>query len=894
MPEPTPRFDFFISYAGPDQARALDLHAALERRGQRVFLDALSQEPTDRWTVVVPAALEASRTVVVLLSREGTARGHYDKDEVIRAVDLLRADRIAVAMVSLDGTGAPFGLCQYTPLPFQGDWAAIAEVLTGGAPRIPLAADYVHTRRLPWVGAELLGREGELALLDAAWANPGIHVLSVVAPGGIGKTALVSRWLGQQARKGFPDAARVYAWSFYSQGAGEGRQASGDLFVTESLKWFGDPDPMAGDAIARAERLARLVRQRPTLLILDGLEPLQHPPGPMTGRLKDTAVAAFLQELASYHRGLCLVTSREVPEDIADCRETTAPVVVLGPLSDPAGAALLRARGVVGEREDLERASREMEGHALALYLLGGLLARYCQGDVRRRDVVGRLEEARDRGNHARKVMTAYERWLPAETLAVWRLLGLFDRPAKPALIAALREPPLPGLTDVLAGFSERQWRDAVVDLKGLRLLSEEEDGSLDAHPLVREHLGAELRERDVEAWRAGHLRLYETLCASAKDQPDTLEEMEPLLQAIAHGCQGGRHEKALSEVLWRRAMRGDDFYLFRRLGAFASGLSVLAWYFAEPWVQPEPALSPASQAWIRNQAGSTLVAVGRLDEALGPLEAGKEMDIRLESWKNASLAAISFSQVCCALGRLMEARERAREAVNHAERSGEGFTRLIARTNLAFVLHQQGRASEARALFIRAEAMQAAGQPSFPILYSKRGYQYCDLLLGFGEATEVRQRAETIFAWGDRFGSLLDVALDHLLLGRVAQAIGDTIAACTHFNEAVTGLRKAGSQDELPRGLLARAAFRREQGEHEGAARDLAEATRISRRCGMRLFLADAALEGTRQALAAGDRAKALTQRDEAARLIAECGYHRRDRDLAALDAALATAGGH
>jgi hypothetical protein len=55
-----------------------------------------------------------------------------------------------------------------------------------------------------------------------------------------------------------------------------------------------------------------------------------------------------------------------------------------------------------------------------------------------------------------------------------------------------------------------------------------------------------------------------------------------------------------------------------------------------------------------------------------------------------------------------------------------------------------------------------------------------------------------------------------------------------------------------------------------------------------MRLFLADAAIEGARQALAAGDRAKALTQRDEAARLIAECGYHRRDRDLAALDATL------
>ena len=884
-----PRYDIFLSYARPDEARARELYHELVGRGKKVFLDEESIAPGERWTEVIPAALASSRLCVVLLSRQGTEQGYYNQEEVILAIDLMRANRLGVAAVSLDGARPFFGLLQLTPLRFQGQWGPIVARLVGSWPAVAPVLAQVSIHRLPWVGKELLGREAELARLDRAWAEPGTHVLSVVAPGGIGKTALVSRWLAGLAQRRYPGACRVYAWSFYSQGAGEGRQAAGDLFVTESLKWFGDPEPMAGDATARAERLASLVRTEPTLLILDGLEPLQHPPGPMTGRLKDPAVSVLLEELAGYNPGLCVVTSRLVPEDLAEWRDGTGPVVELGALTPLAGAELLRARGVVGEPEELERTSDELGGHALAVYLLGGLLARYCKGDVRRRDVVGRLEEARDRGDHARKVMTAYERWLPAETLTVWRLLGLFDRPAKPALIAALRDPPIRGLTDGLAGFSARQWQDAVADLQGLRLLSEEEDGSLDAHPLVREHLGAELRERDVEAWRAGHLRLYETLCASAKDQPDTLEEMEPLLQAIAHGCLGGRCEEALGDVYKRRVRRPTHMsFIAQHLGAFASDLSALAWFFTDPWFQPSPALTGQDQGYVLSMAGFALRALGRLEEAVQPTEAGMQSHVLQQEWRNATVAACNLSELNCDLGRLSAARERAREAVNLAEKWGEVFGRLATRTTLAAVLHRQGRLEDARKLFVGAESMQAMDQPSLPMLYSLMGFHYTDLLLDMGEAAEAQRRAEKTLPWMEEEGWLLDIAHDHLLLGRAARAMGDRHAASTHLDQAVTGLRKAGAQNHLPRALLARAAFRREQGEHEGAARDLAEATRISRRCGMRLFLADAAIEGARQALAAGDRAKALTQRDEAARLIAECGYHRRDRDLAALDATL------
>jgi hypothetical protein len=104
----------------------------------------------------------------------------------------------------------------------------------------------------------------------------------------VGKSAPVNKWPANVARDGWRGAERVFAWSFYSQGTSE-RAASADLFIDAALRWFGDADPTAGGPWDKGERLAGYVRQHWTLLVLDGLEPLQHPPGPQEGRLKDPA-----------------------------------------------------------------------------------------------------------------------------------------------------------------------------------------------------------------------------------------------------------------------------------------------------------------------------------------------------------------------------------------------------------------------------------------------------------------------------------------------------------------------------------------------------------------------------------------------------------------------------
>ncbi|MCB1034057.1 MAG: hypothetical protein KDD47_09515, partial [Acidobacteria bacterium] len=271
-------------------------------------------------------------------------------------------------------------------------------------------------------------------------------------------------------------------WSFYSQGTRDGGGAPGEIFVSRALEFFGDGEMAQSPASpwTKGARLAELVAQRRTLLILDGLEPLQYPPGVQAGELQDPAVATLLKGLANKNPGLCVVTSRETVVDLAAYRESTAPERKLERLSVPAGSTLLESLGVHGSNADLEALVKEVHGHALTLLLLGRYLKKAHGGDVRRKDRVElQKADAKTQNGHAFRAMAAYERWLAKEggedgrrQLAILRLMGLFDRPASTGCIGALREEPvIEGLTEALVGLEEEDWNEAVSSLEEVGLL---------------------------------------------------------------------------------------------------------------------------------------------------------------------------------------------------------------------------------------------------------------------------------------------------------------------------------------------------------------------------------------------------------------------------------------
>jgi serine/threonine protein kinase len=156
-------------------------------------------------------------------------------------------------------------------------------------PPARLAPKKISLARLPVTGSDVFGREEDIAFLDRAWANKDVNVVTIVAWAGVGKSTLVNRWLRRMAAKHYGSAELVFGWSFYRQSS-SGGTSSADEFLDAALTWFGDPDPRIGTAWEKGERLAKLIAHRRTLLILDGLEPLQNPPGPQEGRVRDPSL----------------------------------------------------------------------------------------------------------------------------------------------------------------------------------------------------------------------------------------------------------------------------------------------------------------------------------------------------------------------------------------------------------------------------------------------------------------------------------------------------------------------------------------------------------------------------------------------------------------------------
>jgi Protein kinase domain/NACHT domain len=454
-----------------------------------------------------------------------------------------------------------------------------------GKPPARQGPENISIARLPVTGSDLFGREEDIAFLNEAWANPDVNIVTIVAWAGVGKSTLVNHWLRGMAAEHYRAAELVFGWSFYRQGSSAGT-ASADEFLDAALSWFGDPNPRMGTAWEKGERLAKLISHRRTLLVLDGLEPLQNPPGSQEGRLRDPSLQALLKELAAFNTGLCVITTRLQVADIADHERASAPRRDLERLSNEAGAKLLRALGVKGDQAELRSASDDFGGHCLALTLLGSYLTDAYDGDIRcRREVSEHLSHDVRQGARARRVMESYQTWFgEGPELSVLRILGLFDRPANEKALEALLKPPsIPGLTESLTDLSLTEWRTILTRLRRARLLAGEDPhsrGDLDTHPLIREHFGEQLQSQRTEAWKECNRRLFDYYRTLAPELPESFREMEPLFLAVICGCHAGLFREALHEVYFPRIQRGSASFASKVLGAREALLSVLIHFF--------------------------------------------------------------------------------------------------------------------------------------------------------------------------------------------------------------------------------------------------------------------------------------------------------------------------
>ena len=470
---------------------------------------------------------------------------------------------------------------------------------------------------------------------------------------------------------------------------------------------------------------------------------------------------------------------------------------------------------------------------------------------------------------------------------------------------ALRREPAIPGLTGPLVGLDEDDWICILSDLADCGLVSvQKAEGSqpstlssqppLDAHPLIREYFAGQLRQQNPAGWRAAHGRLYEHLVGSTSDKGHpVLEDLQPLYQAVAHGCRAGRFTDALVDVFQKRLRRGVEHYSFRR-GFVGADLAALSGFFDTPWLDTKDApavsnqaLSALNQAYVLNETGSALRVLGRIHEAAEPVQASLDLLEKEHRWLDAASASNTLVNVLLLAGHIKSARHAAERGVDFADRSEHMHSRTTALITLARVLHYSGDIAHAFQLLDNAVGMEPAVRTS--PRYGLQSASRCELLVDAGRFQEAEEQAEYHVETARRgapasrscaalppFGKRLFETSRHRCLQRFWEG-------SEFLHRAVEGTRKASRQDELPPALLCRSYLGSLMGNAVGARADLDEAWQIAERGPMRLHLADIHLHRARLFFREEPYPWTSPQADLAAarQLIEQCGYGRRKEEL-------------
>ena len=249
----------------------------------------------------------------------------------------------------------------------------------------------------------LIGRQPELNELTEWVTKSDEPVFSVVAIGGMGKSALTWHWFSKVAPLEMKPLAGRMWWSFYES------DATFENFVIRALAYVTKrprEDVQKVGPAEREEQLLAVLNREPYLVVLDGLERIliayarldaarlsDEEAGRADARLRKTAdphAGAFLRKLSACRAARVLISTRLYPADLED-RFTGDPLPscekgVLTGLSDDDALNLWRAFGVSGTRDLLLPVFRSFGKHPLLIQALAGEIKRdrRANGDFER------------------------------------------------------------------------------------------------------------------------------------------------------------------------------------------------------------------------------------------------------------------------------------------------------------------------------------------------------------------------------------------------------------------------------------------------------------------------------------------------------------------------------
>ena len=638
-------------------AERSELRAAARRAGLRA-VDALESDDDAAAAAAVAAALHrddpldeaATRRYLATLARAG------DRTAALTVFDRFR--RLLGEEVGVEPEGETVRLAaairagsdSATAGPAGRHAAAYREPGSSGAPVIPRQS------------TRLLGRERELTELTALLLDDACELLTIVGPGGVGKTRLAIE-LASRVGPRYAHGAR-----FVDLAATDEAEA---VFAAVSAAVGAEARP-GTDA---ARYLAEHLQDAATLLVLDNVEQVTE------------AALELIAELVARAPGVSIVTTSRVRLGFRGERVFDLTGLPARAKSDgsPSEAVTLFCRAALRIRPHADFTPGDLRHVQRICELVGGLpLAIELAATWLRILSVAEIEAELASGSELLGAVNGGAPWRHAGMRAVfdhsWSLL----RPREQQALRAL---------SVFRGGWTREAGAAVADaglpvhlaLRDASLLSRDAAGRFAWHPLVGQYASERADERPAErdAAQDRHARHYVRLLAErhsawiGDEGANRLAEVEAEVANIEAACR-----RALTQMdidLLVEALQGLHWLIIAsaRVGLFAQLAGEIA-------AVAEPRSLLRCRAIVCLGAAATWRGVGTVDDAMiADLEEAAEVLNRHDTKMDAAYAHRFLGMAYLRLGRVAEARAvwKRAKALHQALGDAEGVTMM--RNNL-------------------------------------------------------------------------------------------------------------------------------------------------------------------------------------------------------------------
>jgi len=694
------------------------------------------------------------------------------------------------------------------------------------------------------------GREATLQELKD-WLQAPVtpdRVVSVVAAGGAGKTAVVHEALHQTKPS---DRAGLFVWSFYED-------PHTDAFLREAYVYFtGETDAPAGGMLERLQMA--LSGDAPHVLILDGLERVQSEGGHhRRGELEDLQLKRFVRALAGgMGNARALVTSRFPLVDLDHWTGAGHRAIVLDDLERPVAIDVLRDWEVKGGDDPLARLIEPLNVgdryHALSIAVLGSYIGNFADGDPSRGPEFS-LDDAKEADSKARRlsrILEQYAKVLSTVERDLLARLSLFPKGVKVELLGWIVQTG-GEVAGALVGLADRQLVRELERLKALGLVFRYmTDGQAvwSVHPFLRQSFRDLLGTRPESVHESVRARLAPSLESRPSTYPRDTALLDQYELLIEETLLAGRIQEAF-DLYWYGL--GGYENLGKALGENTRGLRILERF------APRDDFSLHERNLPANERSNLVNALGLFARNLGDLARARvafshcqRLDADGSDAKGESRVSQNLADVELDAGRFLEALARSERAVAlGAEAKDKAQTACLSyRAAAHFAL---GHITIAAPDFQRATDLE--GEP----LYSLRGIWEAECKFCRGDRpgalrqTQANHEICAEYDWNDnrcRSNALLTRLLFPGDPAQAAQRLQEARAFATHSGVVELQLRCFHAACELHRHL----------GDYPQAITEGEAGILLADTCGFGKYSINIRLALAETYLAAGDARKAL-----------------------------------